>query len=144
MNINENPVSPISPEGSGGEGSSGISTPTFLFMDEHQKIYGLRENEIDDLASCGGNLGKDFCLTSGGVSLPTLMNAWAIYEDAVAPVAPSTTNIAFDPGANFVLNLIVGLVALSLSVFYGIQWFRTATKTKEIVDNIKNKPLWND
>lgn len=118
---------------------SGISTKTQLRVDTDRTLYALSDSELRELESCSDNLAKDFCLLAGGVALPTMLNGWAIYETGSKLATANAT--LYTPGTNLILNLLVGLVALVFSLYFGIKWHRSKTSFSTLITRIKNKPL---
>ncbi|MGA2659566.1 MAG: hypothetical protein ABSH34_18835 [Verrucomicrobiota bacterium] len=107
--------------------SSGAS---FIHYDPERVDYSISESELEQLRQCADNLWKDFCLACSGVGIPCLINAMSLAKKATP----------FVPTLEFNLNLVVGILGITLGIAFGIVWFKTKRSSKGIIDLIKAKP----
>lgn len=102
----------------------------YIHHDPDRVLYGLSEEELDNVANSSQPLWKDVCLVSLSIGIPTLINAIAI------------TKIGddFSVTLSLFLNYLFGVVGIILGLIFGIAWHRTRKSCKLIIDKIKSRP----
>ncbi len=104
------------------------SAKQFLHYNPDRTDYSLTPEELARLESAGSNLWKDFCLLSGSMGVPCVINAFALTPDPF-----NLTIVLF-------LNYLFGVLGVVLCVAFGIAWFKSARQFSSIIQQIKSKP----
>ena len=117
------------------EPNSVASGKNYLHYDPDRVDYAISDQELGDLELCSDNLWKDICLVSAGIGIPTLLNAISI-----ANASLPTGQAKFVPNVPFTLNLILGIVGIAFAIGFGIAWWKTRKRAKQVIERIREKP----
>lgn len=106
------------------------SPTNYIHYDPERVDFTLTQAELDQLCTVGQNSWKDFTIACAGAGVPCAINAASI----------NASMGVFSATFGFVLNLVVGILGISLAICFGIMWYKTRNSVSTIVNRIKNKP----
>ena len=106
------------------------SAPAFIRWDPERTDLTVTEGELERIGSASHNHWKDLFLVCLPLSISCILNA------ASSTPKPFTLTLAL------FLNYVIGVIALFLSIAFGLAWRRTSVNLKHLLSAIKAKPRY--
>jgi hypothetical protein len=92
--------------------------------------YTLTGEELEQLQNTIQNNWKDFCIGAFALGVPCLINS----------ISEVSNQQKFVPTISFNINLVIGILGLSLGFVFLILWQKSQKQTDVLLDKIKTKP----
>ena len=103
---------------------------TLIHIDLNTTLYSVSPLELENIEDGSSSIWKDITLTGIGLGVPCCVNAVIEYQKI----------LNFNPEVFW--NSLIGSVAISLAVIFGVIWSKSKNKCKVLIKNIRERPQY--
>jgi hypothetical protein len=107
-----------------------IKSTNFIRYNPERIDYTLTGEELEQLQNTIQNSWKDFCIGAFALGVPCLINS----------ISEVSNQRIFVPTISFNINLVIGILGLSLGFVFLVLWQKSKKQTDILLDKIKTKP----